>query len=132
MQLFSVGWYLLQFARSQNYTLNEKSTSHMHCQNTKHIYIYIQLLNTVWASNMNCSAVQHEIINLISKHSKHKQVCFSFWEDEDFHRTNCDFDIQLENEWKVSLVFHYIVKGKENVLFLMLMGPYIALTFCCI
>jgi hypothetical protein len=36
MQLFNVGWYLLQFERSQNYTLNEKSTSNMHCLNIKH------------------------------------------------------------------------------------------------
>ena len=32
----------------------------MHCQNIKHIYLYTQLLNTIWASNLNCSGVEHE------------------------------------------------------------------------
>ena len=117
MQLFNIGWYLLQFARIKNYILNEKSTSHMHCQNIKHIYIYIQLLKTVRGSKLNWSEVQHKLINHISKHSKHTQVCFFFfWEEEDVHRTNFDFDIQFENECKVSLVFHYLVKSEKYVL----------------
>ena len=58
-----------------------------------------------------------EIINPISKHSKHNQVCLFFvWEYEDVHRTNCDMDIKFENECKVSLVFHYVVKSEKYVL----------------
>ena len=41
---------------------------------------------------------------------------FFFWEDEDFHRTDCDFDIKFEDECKASLVFHYVVKSEKNVL----------------
>ena len=41
---------------------------------------------------------------------------FFFWEDEDFHRTDCDFDIKFEDECKASLVFHYLVKSEKNVL----------------
>jgi len=43
-----------------------------------------------------------KIINLISKHSKHNQVClFLFCEDEDVHRTNCDLHIKSENGYKL-------------------------------
>ena len=65
------------------------------------IYFYIQFLNTIWASKLNCSAVQHE--NNKSYFTAHDQVClFFFWEDEDIHRTKFDFDIKFENGGKVS------------------------------
>jgi len=43
MQLTNVGRYLLQFVRSQNYILNEKSPSDMHCQYIKYIYLLVQV-----------------------------------------------------------------------------------------
>jgi len=44
-----------------------------------------------------------KIINLISKQFEHKAICLLFfWEDEDVHRTNSDFDIKCENGSKVS------------------------------
>jgi len=53
-------WLILQFTSSQYYTLNEKSPSNMRCQNIKHIYSLIQLLNTIQASKLNCRRVQQE------------------------------------------------------------------------
>ena len=116
MQLFNVGWYLLQFTRSQNYTLKEKSTSNMHCQNTKHIYLYTQLLNTGRASNLNCNAVQHGSNKSHFKELWTQSSLFFFWEDEDVHRANCDLHIKFKNECKVSLLFPCLVKIEMYVL----------------
>jgi hypothetical protein len=41
---------------------------------------------------------------------------FFFWEDEDDHRTDCNFDIKFQDECKSSIVFHYLVKSEKNVL----------------
>jgi len=57
-----------------------------------------------------------KIINLISKHSKQKVRLFFIWDYEDVHRTNFDMHIKFENECKVSLVFHYVVKSEKCVL----------------
>jgi len=68
-----------------------------------------------------------KIINIISKHSKHNQVCFSSG------RTNCDLHIKFENGSKVSLFFYYLIKSEAYVLMdCWRMGPYTAwyLTLC--
>jgi len=69
----------------------------MHCQNIKHIYLYIQLLNTICASQLNCSTVQHGNNKSHFKTLYTQSSLFFISEDEDVHRTNCDLHIKSEN-----------------------------------